>query len=274
MDARPLCLLAAPMAMLAGPAAAQAADPPCPPGVAPSATLRASDLERDSGQLTATHTINLELETANGAVLDDFTLALPPGAVAVRSGPSPSFRADAPGPVSVTATRVEYDPNTDSDCSASVQATFTLAAAKSPKFIAPRPGSRAISELEWSLRVGGGTDLRPVQVRLRGVRHARLPGASAHIQTLTLGLRSGDPNRLLFGTGRVLRSAGWRFRIGPFFRGEFPIRMYKVERGHGRRGFGFELELVQGDRRIGRTRGVGSCRFTSVGPLCRVRTMR
>ena len=274
MDARPLWLLAAPMAMLAGPAAAQAADPPCPPGVAPSATLRASDLERDSGQLTATHTINLELETANGAVLDDFTLALPPGAVAVRSGPSPSFRADSPGPVSVTATRVEYDPNTDSDCTASVQATFTLVAPKPPKFIAPRRGSRGISELEWSLRVGGGTDLRPVQVRLRGVRHARLPGASAHIQTLTLGLRSGDPNRLLFGTGRVLRSAGWRFRIGPFFRGEFPIRMYKVERGHGRRGFGFELEVVQGDRRIGRTRGVGSCRFTSVGPLCRVRTMR
>jgi hypothetical protein len=77
---------------------------------------------------------------------------------------------------------------------------------------------------------------------------------------------------MLFGTGRVLRSAGWRFRIGPFFRGEFPIRMYKVERGHGRRGFGFELELVQGGRRIGRTRGVGSCQFTSVGPLCRVRT--
>jgi hypothetical protein len=274
MDARPLWLLAALMAMLAAPAAAQAADPPCPPGVAPSATLRASDLERDSQQLTATHTINLELETANGAVLDDFTLALPPGAVAVRSGPSPSFRADAPGLVTVTATWSEYDVNSDSECSASVQATFTLAGAKSPKFIAPRSGSRAISELEWSLRVGGGTDLRPVQVRLRGVRHARLPGASAHIQTLTLGLRSGDPNRLLFGTGRVLRSAGWRFRIGPFFRGEFPIRMYKVERGHGRRGFGFELEFVQGDRRIGRTRGVGSCRFTSVGPLCRVRTMR
>jgi len=269
-----LWLLAAPMALLAGPAGAQAADPPCPPGVAPSATLRASDLERDSGPLTATHTITTELETADGAVLHDFTLALPLGATAVRSGPSPSFRADAPGPVSVTATWSEYDLNSDSNCTASVQATFTLAAAKAPKFIAPRPGSRGISELEWSLRVGGGTDLRPVEVRLRGVRHARLPSHSAHVQTLALGLRSGDPNRLLFGTGRVLRSAGWRFRIGPFFRGEFPIRMYKVERGHGRRGFGFELELVQDGHRIGRTRGVGSCRFTSVGPLCGARTMR
>jgi hypothetical protein len=50
--------------------------------------------------------------------------------------------------------------------------------------------------------------------------------------------------------------------------------MYKVERGHGRRGFGFELELVQAGTRIGRTRGVGSCRFTSLGPLCGVRTTR
>jgi hypothetical protein len=274
MNPRALWLLVAPIALLAGPAAAQASDLPCPPGVAPSATLTASDLERDSGPLTATHTINVEVDEGNGVVLNDFTLALPPGAVAVRSGPSPSFRADAPGPVTVTATWSEYDLNTDSDCTASLRATFTLAAAKAPKFIAPRLGSRGISELEWSLRVGGGTDLRPVQVRLRGVRHRRLPGASAHVQTLALGLRSGDPNRLLFGTGRVLRSAGWRFRIGPFFRGEFPIRMYKVERGHGRRGFGFELELVQGGRRIGRTRGVGSCRFTSVGPFCGVRTMR
>jgi hypothetical protein len=174
----------------------------------------------------------------------------------------------------VTATWLEYDPNTFSDCTASVQATFTLVPAKPPKFLAPRSGKQGISELEWTLRVGKSSDLRPVEVRLRGVRRARLPRASTHVQTLALGLRKGDPNRMLFGTGRVLRSAGWRFRIGPFYRGEFPIRMYKVERGHGKRGFGFELELVQGGHRIGRTRGVGSCRFTSVGPLCGVRTTR
>jgi hypothetical protein len=264
--------LAALAALLAGPAAADAA--PCPPGVAPTATLRASDLERDGGPLTATHTINLELETADGAVIDDFKLALPPGAVAVRSGPSPSFRADAAGPVPVTATWSEYDSTSDADCSASVQATFALEAPKPLKFIAPRAGSRGISELNWSLRVGKASDLRPVQVRVRGVRRARLPGPSAPVQTLALGLRSGDPGRMLFGTGRVLRSAGWRFRIGPFFQSEFPIRMYKVERGRGRRGFGFELELVQAGHRIARSRGIGSCRFTSVGPLCRARTMR
>jgi hypothetical protein len=266
----PLAVL---VALLACPAAAAAA-PPCPPGVAPSATLRASDLERNGGPLTATHTIDLELETADGSLIDDFQLVLPPGAVAARSGPTPSFRADAPGPVQVTATWTEYDRTTDADCSASVQATFTLEAPKPLKFIAPRPGSRGISELEWSLRAGKAADLRPVQVRLRGVRRARLPAATAPVQRLALGFRPGDPGRMLFGTGRVLRSAGWRFRIGPFFRSEFPIRMYGVERGHGRLGFGFVLELVQAGHRIARTRGIGTCRFTSVGPLCRARTMR
>jgi hypothetical protein len=88
-----------------------------------------------------------------------------------------------------------------------------------------------------------------------------------------LGLRAGDPGRMLTGTGRVLTSAGWRFRVGPYYRNEFPILMSKPRGPRGRRvGFGFELELVQGGRRIGRTRGVGSCEFTSVGPLCRGRT--
>jgi hypothetical protein len=269
MDPRPLWLLAVPLAMLAVPAAAQAAEPPCPPSVTAGAKLAASDVESLGGPLTATHTIDVELVTANGGSAD-FKLALPAGAVALPSG----FRDDTPGAVPVTATWLDYDPSTFSDCTASVQTTFTLVAAKPPKFVAPRPGKRGISELEWSLRVGKSSDLRPVEVRLRGVRRAKLPSASTHVQTLALGLRRGDPNRMIYGTGKVLRSAGWRFRVGPFFQNEFPIRMYKVERGHGRRGFGFDLEVFQGGTRIGRTRGVGSCKFTSIGPLCGVRTTR
>jgi len=249
-------------------ASAQAQAPPCPPGVAPSVTLRAHD------ELIATHTIGLYIETVDGIEIDEFTLALPPGAQAVRGGPTPAFRADAPGPVPVTATWLEYDRAADAECSATAQATFVLAPAKPPRFIAPRAGSKGISELNWTLRFGQRSDLRPIEVRLRGVRRARLPGGSAPLETLTLGLRAGDPGRLLTGTGRVLTSAGWRFRVGPYFRNEFPIRMSKPRGPRGRRvGFGFELELVQGGRRIGRTRGVGRCEFTSVGPLCRGRTL-
>ena len=42
------------------PAAAQATDPPCPPGEAPSASIRGFDIEDGGGELTATHTIALE----------------------------------------------------------------------------------------------------------------------------------------------------------------------------------------------------------------------
>jgi hypothetical protein len=250
--------------LLAEPAAAQTTAPPCPPGVAPSVTLRAAD------DLIATHTIALELETADGAFIDDFKLTLPPGAKSVPAGPSLGFQADTPGPVSVTATWLEYDRNADADCSASVATTFTLVAPKPLKFVAPRPGSRGISELDWSLRVGARSDLRPVEVRLRGIPHARLPAGSAPVQKITLGLREGDAGRMLTGTGRVLRGAGWRFRVGPFFRNEFPIRMTNPKK----RRFGFDLQLVQGGRRIGRTRGVGRCEFTSVGPICRARITR
>ncbi len=250
--------------LLAGPAAAQTPAPPCPPGVAPSVTLRAADA------LIATHTIALELETADGAIIDDFKLTLPAGARAVRAGPSLGFQAETPGAVSVTATWLEYDRNADADCSASVAATFTLAAPRPLKLVAPRPGARGISELDWSLRVGKRSDLRPVEVRLRGIPRARLPAASAPVQKITLGLRDGDPGRMLTGSGRVLRSAGWRFRVGPFFRNDFPIRMTNPKKSR----FGFDLQLVQAGRRIGRTRGVGRCEFTSVGPICRIRIPR
>jgi hypothetical protein len=256
-------------------ARAQAVDTPtCPAGVAPGGTLRAHDLE-SGGPLTATHTIGLGLELADGTIEDQFTLALSPGAVALRGGPTPAFRAEAPGPVSVTATWLEYDRNADSECTTSAQATFVLGPAKPPRLVAPRRNG-PIGELDWNLRLGAGTDLRPVEVRLRGVRRARLPGASARVETLTLGLRRGDPARMLVGTGRVLRSAGWRFRIGPFYDGGFPIRMFGVERGCQRckRGFGFELELFQGGRRIGRSGAVGRCEFTSFGPLCRGRVLK
>ena len=264
----PLALAALATAAAAGPAHAQD-EPACPPGTPPGAALQAADVENTERVLTATHTIALTVETSDGRSIDDFKLALPSGVQPARSGPSPAFRSDAPGPVRVVASWTDFD--TNGPCTATTEGTFVMEPARAPRFVAPRRGKRDISELLWTLRVGDETDLRPVEVRLRGVQRARLPGASAPVQTLALGLRRGDPNRMLTGSGRVLSSAGWRFRIGPFFRGEFPIRMSKPRRAT-RRGFGFALELVQGGARIGRTRGLGRCEFTVVGPLCRART--
>lgn len=270
----PGCIVAV-AASAALPALAHA-EPPCPPGAAPGATIRARDLEDSGGPLTATHTIVLELDSADGPI-DDFAVALPPGAEARRAGPGPALRVDAPGPVPVTATWrhtvIGYGlalPH-GSTCTASAQTTLDLGPARPPRFSAPPPGAQLMmTELNWRLRVGENADLRPVEARLRGLRRARLPRASAPVQTISLGLRSGD-KPIVFGTGRVLRSAGWRFRFGPYFRDELPIRMSKFEKSR-RLGFGVELELVQGGRRIGRTRAVGRCEF-AYGVRCRCRTM-
>jgi hypothetical protein len=105
-------------------------------------------------------------------------------------------------------------------------------------------------------------------VRLRGLGRARLPGASALVQTLTLALRRGDRGRWWGQPERVLRSAGWRFAVGFRDGGDIFVEL-RTFRGRAR-GFGFELELVQAGRRIGRTRGVGSCGYL----LCDYRTIR
>jgi hypothetical protein len=144
-------------------------------------------------------------------------------------------------------------------CTASTTATFNLEPPKPLRVSVPRAKGTWMSELEWSIRAGEDADLRPVEARLRGVRRARLPDAATPAQTFTIGLRAGD-KPMIFGSGRLLRSAGWRFRFGPYYRNEFPIRMSKFEKSR-RLGFGFELEFVQGGARIGRTRALGRCVF-------------
>jgi hypothetical protein len=262
-----LLLLAAVAALPAGPAAAQESDPPCAPGVAPPGTLRAMDTEDGGGPLTATHTIALELETAEGPE-EEFAVALPPGVEARWVGPNRGFRVDGPGPVPVTATWQHYDPATVSYCTASAEATFDVEAAKPLRFVPARPRRGRIAGLEWRVRFGKDADLRPVEVRLRGVRRARVPRPSVPVKTLTLALRRGDKGRWWGQPERELRSAGWRFAVGFRDVGDIFVEM-RTFRGRAR-GFGFDLELVQAGRRVGRARGVGRCGYL----LCDYRSVR
>ena len=257
--------------MQAASAAAQdPATPPCAPGVAPSATLRGTDVEDNGGPLTATHTIALSLDTSEGEV-EDFEVALPPGAQGVTSGPSPAFRSDALGPIPVRGTWLYFPPGSSSACRASTETVFGLAAASRIRYSAPRRRAGQMSELNWRLRYGENADLRPIVVRLRGTRRARLPSRSAPAQTLIYGLRRGDPGFRVTGTGRRLRSAGWRFHFDVLYEREIRIRMHGFKRG-GPKGFGFDLDFVQAGRLIGRTRAVGRCRFSSLGSICSYRT--
>jgi hypothetical protein len=253
--------------VLAAPAAAQDAEPPCGPGAAPAATITARDTEDGGGPLTATHTIALELETADGPV-QDFAVALPPGAEFRYVGPDPGFRVDAPGPVPVTATWSHFDPASGSSCTASTEATLGVEAATPLRFIPATPSKGRITTLTWGVRFGKNADLRPIELRLRGVRRARLPRRSTQAKTLTFALRRGDRGLWAGRPERVLRSAGWRFAAG-FRDGRLIFVEMRTFRGR-RRGFGFDLELVQGGRRIGRARGVGRCGYL----LCDYRSVR
>jgi hypothetical protein len=152
---------------LVWPAAAQAPDPPCAPGVAPSATFRTSDL-------TATHPIDLLLETSEDEIRE-FEVALPPGAVRDRWSSPTAFHVEAPGPVPITATWRHFVIEDAAYCTASAATTLNVEPAKALRYIPPPRSKGYLDSLDWRVRIGKGADLRPVQVQIRGVRRARLP---------------------------------------------------------------------------------------------------
>ena len=241
-------------------------EPPCPPGTAPAAELRAHDLEDGGGPLTATHTISLELESSEGPI-DEFGVEAPAGVRVLRAGPTWAFQSDAAGAVPIRATWSHYVPEDGGyECTASTEATFTLDAARPLRYAGPPRRDIQMNSLEWFVRFGrAGSDLRPVQMRLRGVRRTRLPRGTAPFETVTFSLRRGDRGlRQGIGSGRTLRSAGWRFHAGYLHDDEIRILMWDVPTGR-RLGFGFELELVQAGRVIGRTSAVGRCRYLTCG---------
>jgi hypothetical protein len=254
-----LCLAAA--STTVWPAAAQAPDPPCPPGVAPSATIR-------TGNLTATHPIDLLLQTSEDEI-GEFEVALPPGAVQDGWSAPTAFHVDAPGPVPITATWRHFAPELGGYCSASTASTLNVGPAKPLRYTAPRTRGGVLAG-DWRVRIGKNADLRPVQMRLRGVRRARVPSASAPVTTVTFALRGGDKGLSYFGKAlRTVRSAGWRFDATWARRDEIRISMRDHSNRRGR-AFGVELELTQAGRRLGRTRLVGRCNDL----YCAPRTVR
>jgi hypothetical protein len=243
-------------------------DPPCPQGVpVGAATIAAEDLEDRGGSLTATHRIALELQVAGEPdPVNEFEVAVPPG-VRVGWAGTPTIRADAPGPVPVVAGWSEFVPSLGSSCSRSASTTLTIEPARAPRYIPPKRKSALMSQLEWFLRLGKDADLRPVEVRIRGLKRARVPGASVPARKLVFAFREGDKGvSYANGRSRTVRAAGWRFSAG-FIRDRPRVLMHGIP---GRSPFGVELDWVQGARRIGRTRLVGRCH----GFVCDYRTAR
>ena len=126
------------------------------------------------------------------------------------------------------------------------------------------PGPSALEYFQAGIKAGKNADLRPVQLRLRGVRRARLPGPRARLQTLTLPLRRGDAG-LPLGSARTLRAARWRFIINFVDQHQVLIGAQIPNTGRGRRGpsrgYGFSIVLVQAGHRVGRIRATGRCGY-------------
>ena len=153
-----VCLATASAALW--PAAAQAPGPPCAPGVAPSATIR-------TGNVTATHPIDLLLETSEDEIREFEVLLLPPGAVRDRWSSPTAFHVDAPGPVPITATWRHFVIEDAAYCTASTSTTLNVEAAKPLRYIPPPRSKGYLDSLDWRVKIGKGADLRPVEVRIR-----------------------------------------------------------------------------------------------------------
>lgn len=258
-SARNAALLAAVwLTALAVGAAADAQDqtePPCPPGVSAGASISASGGGGAGGPLVATQTIFMEVETADGRA-PDFKAELPQGVVARRSGRA--FQSDTPGPVHVRATWSDFDPAAGSFCQASAEATFQLQPARPLRYFPPKRSSAVGADgTVWTLLVPATGDLRPVDVRLRGVKRYHAPRASTPPTVVTFALRDGDQGLTDGGRAiRVVRVAGWHFDVTFGNSNKLVVQM----RDHrGPRPYGMDVQIVQAGRLIGHNRFVGRC---------------
>jgi hypothetical protein len=231
---------------------------PCPPGVPPGTSIRGFDIEDEGGVLTATHTIGLDARDRDG-VVTRASFTLPAGATERGDAVNPAFSFDRPGPVTISATWSYHRDDTDEDCTVTVRQALQLASPeRRVRVQGPGRTTLNIDGFQSALRAGRNYDRRPVQMRLRGTRHARLPRPGAPAQRLMLGFRRGDPELGFDGRQRVLRAAGWVFRVG--FATENTV-VLGISNPHDRRrqAFGWELVFRQSGRRIGRISAVGHC---------------
>ena len=264
----PGSLLTALVAM-SGPAGAQG-DVTCDPTRNATVTWDSIDLDAKGGStLYATHTLQVTMEPTPGdAVVDDTTvkLSFPPGVKVFQSGERVNIVSDSPGPIPVTASWSQDDLN--GTCTGGASTTLQLQPA-TPLKLAKRPKRRVFGgpEWEWLTVIPPGGDLRPLEVRARSVKQARLPRGSQPFRTMSVGLRVSEPHfdqgerrlrvpRLLVGVD----AGNERIRI----RGDLRIGSVREKP------IGYELQFVQGGRQLARIRLAGRCGVFD----CKLRTLK
>ena len=248
-------------AAVTGRAAAQSVAP-CDPGRNAPVMWDAYD---SGGALFATHTIEISLrpEPSTGEIVDDSTvkLAFPPGVTVFDasthygkqqqySNEQLAIQTDTPGPMTATATWEQDDVN--GRCSGGTSNTFQIQPAAPLKLGKP-PKRLDVTRGPWTwlTRTSPGSDLRPLEIRARSWKKARLPGASLPFRTRSVALRASER---LGGPDRVLRIP--RLKVDVYTQ-DNRLQITGDIKGHGP--VGYEVQVLQGGRQLGRVRAAGHC---------------
>ena len=269
------CLLLAglvPAAVVAAPDAGAQGGAPCAPG-GPTVTVTAEDRQAGAaGPLTATHDIDLRTDFSDGSS-PDVQISAPAG-VHVKGM---TVISDTPGPLPVTLSWTQFQSD-GTECTASSTTTLQLAA-PAPLSFGKLPRSLQPKRIKfhgryhggsWALvfRIGPHTDLRPLELRFRGIARAKLPSASMPFKVVTASLRDLEPG---IDRQRYLRGPKWQITSRVNFQRTALFLEARVKTGSVHwHPVGNEFVALQAGRPIIRVRQAGKCRLAE----CEWRTFK
>jgi hypothetical protein len=216
------------------------------------------------GTLTATHFIDISSEFPDGSSPDDPKISAPAG-VRVKDS---AVIADTPGPLPVTLSWTQLQSD-GTECTASTTTTLQLQAPapltfrKLPRSLRPKliKFHGKYYSAGWALTalIGRYTDLRPLELRFRGIARSRLPRASMPFKTVFAALRDLEPG---IDRQRYLRGPKWQVtsRLNYPRTALFLEARMKTGSSHDHP-VGYEFQALQGGRLMIRVRAAGKCNF-------------
>lgn len=252
-------LLAALVGVATSGAGAQSAVGPCAPGTVTSATVTVQDSGGpNGGSATATHSLLLQVDFGDSSVVDrdSIQFSAPPPATLKPDGPSEfsGLFDDTPGPVPITVTWLQSISGSIDECSAGTSATIQLQAPV-PVHLS-KPPIRDVSRggWEWVTRIGPHADRRPIEVRVRGVRKAKLPGSQVPFKIATVSLRAQDPG---LGKTRYFRTP--RFLVTATYQDRFELVGEPRTKSVHEKPLGYEILVLQAGHQLAHIRAAGKC---------------
>jgi hypothetical protein len=251
--------------------------PPCAT-VDPALRVTTEDIEAGAGgTLTATHTIGVSADFPDGSSPEDLQVSAPAGVHVDSTSREDRIVSDTPGALPLTLSWTQLDSN-GTECTASMgvtlqlQAPVPLAFGKLPRTLQPKRiklHGRYYSG-GWVLTglIGRYTDLRPLELRFRGIGRARLPSPSMPFKIAMVPLRALEPG---IDKQRYLRSPKWQVtaHVNYARTAVFVEAAVKTGSTHDHP-VGYELQALQAGRPMIHVRAAGTCNFGG----CKWRTFK